>query len=80
MPRTTLDLDASILRDLKRLGREQGKSLGELVSELVAQALSGRRRRKPAPFEWISQPMGAPRVDLKDKDAVWAILDEDRRG
>lgn len=75
MPRTTVDLDASILRDLNKLKKKEGKSLGRLVSELVAQALALRSRKAPAPFEWKAYDMGSPLVDLEDKDAVWKELD-----
>ncbi|KAB2867691.1 MAG: antitoxin, partial [Burkholderiaceae bacterium] len=37
--RTTIDIDDPILKDLKRLQRREGKSLGRLVSDLLAQAL-----------------------------------------
>jgi hypothetical protein len=76
--RTTVDLDAPILRELKRLQRVEKKSLGRLVSDLLAQALAARKTGPtPTPFAWTSQPMGA-RVDLRDKDAVHAVLDRDR--
>jgi hypothetical protein len=76
MPRTTIDIDAPILRDLKRLQKRQRRSLGRIVSDLLAQAL-GPRATLPdaeAEFSWISRPMGA-RVDLADKEAVRAALD-----
>lgn len=73
MPRTAVDIEAPILRDLKRLQKQEGKSLGRLVSDLLAEALARRRsgRRQPAPFNWISRSMGA-RIDLADKEALWA--------
>ena len=76
MPRTTLDIDAPILRDLKRLQKRERKSLGRLVSDLLARALGPRGTAPPAghEFTWISQPMGA-RVDLADKEAIRAMLD-----
>lgn len=80
--RTTLDIDTPVLEELKRLQkREPGarKSLGRLVSELLTEALA-RRRDEVAEmpgFEWISKPMKA-RVDLEDKDALYAELDRDR--
>ena len=76
MPRTTIDIDAPILRDLKRLQKRQHKSLGRLVSDLLAQPLHQHERKQPAPpaFEWIARRMGA-RVDLADKDAVQEVLD-----
>lgn len=76
--RTTIDIDDPILRDLKRLQQREGKSLGRLVSDLLAQSLAAQRAAPPAPaaFRWASQPMGA-RVDLRDKDAVRDALDDE---
>ncbi|MBM4378422.1 MAG: antitoxin [Deltaproteobacteria bacterium] len=79
MARTTLDIDAPVLAALNRLQRAQGKTLGKLVSELVARALSegqAPERRRPKRLAWKAQAMGA-RVDLEDREAVWAVLDED---
>jgi hypothetical protein len=79
--RTTIDLDAPILRELKRLQKTEGKTLGRLVSDLLAAALASRhgsRRARPK-FRWIAREMGA-RVDLGDKDTVHAVLDRDHPG
>lgn len=76
--RTTVDLDVPILQELKRLQKIEGKSLGRLVSDLLAQAMAARRaRRAPRPaFQWLSRPMNA-RIDLADKEALHAALDRD---
>ena len=75
--RTTIDLDGSILRDLKRLQKEEKKTLGQLVSELVASGLAARKAGKEQRrFRWISRPMHA-RFDLRDKDAVYRSLEQD---
>jgi hypothetical protein len=68
MPRTTLDLDAGVLRALRRRKQRTGQSLGEVASELLAGAL---REPEAAPrrISWRSASMGA-RVDLDDKEAV----------
>lgn len=84
MPRTTLDIDAPILRDLKRLQKREGKSLGRLVSDLLARALHHRDVRQPgsSSFRWISRSMRA-QVDLADKDALYEAFDREdgrRRG
>lgn len=74
--RTTVDIDAPILRDLKKLQKKEGKSLGRLVSELLAEAI-GRRRgpaKEPPPFQW-NTTSGRLLVDLADKEAVYEILD-----
>ncbi|MHB8420972.1 MAG: hypothetical protein ACYDCL_23115 [Myxococcales bacterium] len=77
MPRTTLDIDAPVLRDLKRLQKRDHKTLGRIVSDLLAGVLrEGAAEPRPSPFRWVSKPMGPPRVDLADKDALWAALNE----
>ena len=73
--RTTLDIDDPILRELKRLQASEGKSLGRLVSDLLARALKEHAAQAAtAPPSWIARPMGA-RVNLSDKDAVYRALD-----
>jgi hypothetical protein len=80
MPRTTLNIDAVVLRELKRLQKEEGKPLGLVVSELLAGALRRRdEEREPTSLQWSSKPMHA-RVDLEDKDAVYWTSDRDFRG
>ena len=73
MTRTTLDLDASVLRALKRRKQSSGQSLGRLASELLAGALREVPDRAGA-IAWRSAPMGA-RVDLDDKEAVRRALE-----
>ena len=74
MPRTTIDIDAAVLRELDRRKRREGKTLGRLVSELLASALA-RSGEESRPFVWESKPMKA-RVDLEDKEAVRRALDD----
>ena len=78
--RTTIDIDDPILKDLKRLQKREGKSLGRLVSDLLAQALAEPRvPSQPSPgFRWTSQPMRA-RVDLADKTAVYDAMGDPAR-
>ena len=77
MPRTTLNIDASVLTEAKRTQEEEGKSLGQVVSELLAEALDRRRRHQDSqePLSWISKEMHE-RVDLRDKEALYAVLDD----
>lgn len=76
--RTTVDIDDPILREVKAIHEKEGRSMGAVVSELLADALARRRasRSRPA-FRWTSRPMKAL-VDLSDKDAVYAALDVER--
>lgn len=75
MPRTTLDIDAPLLKELKKLQEKEGRSLGKLVSQLLAEALA-RRRLAPEPpkLQWVSRPMHAL-VNLSDKEAIYGVLD-----
>ncbi len=76
MPRTTLDIDATVLRELRRRQRKGKETLGQLVSGLLAKALADpKAEESPPPLDWPSQNL-RPRVDLDDKEAVWRILDE----
>ncbi|MDJ0869374.1 MAG: antitoxin [Myxococcota bacterium] len=74
MARTTVDIEAAVLRELKRLQKREGKSLGQLISELVAAALAAEPPEQTPPIQWTSRPMRA-RIDLEDKEAVRAALD-----
>jgi hypothetical protein len=74
MPRTTIDLDATVLRELKRRKRRSGQSLGQLASELLAAALREPARDRTT-FRWRSGPMRA-RIDLADKEALRRAVDE----
>jgi hypothetical protein len=75
--RTTINIDAPILKELKKLMKKEGKSLGRLVSDLLAQALQLRKASRPRPRQnrWISRDMGA-RINLDDKEALYAALDQ----
>jgi hypothetical protein len=75
--RTTLDIESPVLEELKILGKRDGRSLGQVASRLLAEAMASRNLHgKPGgKFHWTSRPMRA-RVDLSEKEAVFAILDE----
>jgi hypothetical protein len=75
MPRTTIDIDPTVLRELKRRAHAEGTTVGRLVSRLVATSLSDERTtREPPRFEWTTAPMRAL-VDLRDKEALNRTLD-----
>jgi hypothetical protein len=74
--RTTLDLDPSVVRELKERGERERKSMGAIASELLARAFSASRNDgPPAPLCWVSRDLGMPRVDLEDKEALHRALD-----
>jgi hypothetical protein len=76
--RTTVDIETSIMKDLKKIRQQEGKSLGRIISDLLAQALADRKSTKaPAkPPKWISKRMGA-HVDLADHEALYAVMESE---
>ena len=75
--RTTLDIDDPILQSLKELKKREGRSLGQITSELLAYALDRRAREageQQPPINWTAKQMGA-QVDLADRDAIYDLMD-----
>lgn len=79
MPRTTLDLDATVLADLRRRAVAQGKSMGQVASEVLAVGLHDEITTEQPPLCWARKDLGL-KIDLEDKDAVWRILDAEEFG
>ena len=76
--RTTVDIDTPVLNDLKRLQKREGKSLGRLMSELLAEAISRRKApsKTPPPLQWHTTA-GKPVVDFIDKETLYQTVDAD---
>ena len=76
MARTTLNLDPTVLRELKQRGAREGRSIGDVASDLLASALQGQRDDHGVPaFAWSSAELGVPQVDLDDAEAVRRALE-----
>ena len=76
MPRTTIDLDTTVLRELRRRSSREGKSMGQVASEMLARAIA-EPGDLPAPdFPWTAADLGPPRFDLEDPEAVRRAIDE----
>ncbi len=74
-----MDIEAPILREVKALHEREGRSMGAIVSELLAEALARRRTSRARPsFRWTCRDMKSL-VDLSDKEAVYAVLDAGSR-
>jgi hypothetical protein len=79
MSRTTINIDDPILKEIKGLQKKEGRAIGKIVSQLLTEALAQRKTPGEVPkLKWISHPMHA-RLDLADKDAIYAILDRDEK-
>jgi hypothetical protein len=69
-----LDLDASVLQQLRQRADMEAKSMGAVASELLATALATTPTRQFGPLLWTSKDLGSPRVDLEDKEALSALV------
>jgi hypothetical protein len=75
MARTTIDLDPGVLRELRRRSSREGKSMGQVASELLARAVA-EPTNLPAPdFIWTTSDLGRPLVDLEDPEEVRRVID-----
>lgn len=81
--RTTIDIVDPVLAEVRREQKRAGKTLGEVVSELLAEGLAARHQRtKAAPpqkLQWVAKDLGC-RIDLRDKEALWDLLDREAQG
>ena len=75
MRRTTLAFDDALFRLLKKRATDEGRSLQDLVNDLVRQALMPRRKPgyKLKLHGW--QAREQPGVDLLDRDKLFDLMD-----
>lgn len=76
MAEPLVHIEPTVLQQLEKIQREEGKPLERVVSELLTEALSRRKRaHRAVELKWISKPMRA-RFDLSDKEALYTALDQ----
>jgi hypothetical protein len=73
--RTTLKLDDDVLRAVKELARLQGRTAGEVLSELARTALAGARTEARVRN---GVPLLDPRVDegIVTPETVWRLQED----
>jgi predicted DNA-binding ribbon-helix-helix protein len=78
--RTTVDIEDPVLKELRTMQKREGGTLGALMSRLLAQAIAHQSRGPVrTSFAWTARAMRA-RLDLSDKEAVLAVLDDSSPG
>lgn len=77
MPRTTIDLDDVLLRELKHRAAESGESMGRTVSRLLRLALRDAEpaRRRPKRVRWnvVADGEPAPGFDPASREYLDAL-------
>ncbi len=74
MPRrkTTLNLDADLLREAKKRAAERGSTLTAVVEEALRAALTAPEPARPHRFRFVVVDGGGPPlVDVADRDALY---------
>ncbi len=77
MTRTTLNLEPSVLLELKRRARKQRKSLGEVASEELAKSFTEDRAAISWPPPGWTADMGESSIPLEDKEALREFFDRE---
>jgi Arc/MetJ family transcription regulator len=75
--KTTLNIDDTVMAQLKREAARQGRTMSELVETALRQLLrSQRKRTKLPPLPTFNS--GGMRVDIADREALYDAMDDDR--
>ena len=75
MKRTTLVLEDACIDRVRQIAQREKRQLSEVVNELLADALQRRRSAKRNGLALPRFPMGRPRVNLGDRNALEALMD-----
>lgn len=75
MARTTLTIDDGILRSIKKRAADEGRTVQEVVNDLLRQGLarSGRITFTLELPTWVAREQ--PGVDLLDRDKLFDLMD-----
>jgi predicted transcriptional regulator len=77
--RTTLTLDDTLAKELKRLAAEEGRSFKEVVNQALARGLRGEPRRPTQRFRQKTHSLGGVQegVDLTKALQLAAVLEDE---
>jgi plasmid stability protein len=77
--RTTLTLDDTLVKDLKRRAAEEGRSFKEVVNQALARGLAPQPSRPPQPFRQRTHSLGGVQegVDLTKALQLAAVLEDE---
>ena len=76
--RTTLDLDDRLMKAVKRLAADTGRTMTAIVEDSLRTALAVRRgsNRRRAPWKWITvKGQVRPGVDVTDRDRLYDVME-----
>ena len=71
--RTTVDIDADLMRELKERGHREGISLRKILNEALRRGLTAGSSRSSRRYKCSSVSMGHPVVPMMDLDKALAV-------
>ncbi len=76
--RTTIQIDDSLLRELKEEAHREGLSLTKLVNRVLRYGMNGLRQRKKAksPYREKTFLMGEPKLNIDKALSLAAMLED----
>ena len=81
MNRTTISLEPSLLKTVKKLAQSEGATLGREISDLLAIGIQYKYKRNAAvpkaPFTVKPFAMGSAKIPLEDKEAIRTLLEKE---
>jgi hypothetical protein len=74
--KTTLQIDAGVMRRLKQEAARQGKTMSELVDAALRRFLQQPKRPRPALPELPSFDAGVATVEVHDREALYDRMED----
>ena len=74
--RTTLILEDGCLEGVKNLARKESRTMSEVVNEILAEGIQKRQAGATIEFDLPIFEMGEARVNLGDRDALEAVMED----
>ena len=72
--KTTLNIDDTVMAELRREAARQGRTMSDLVEAALRLLLRSQRKRVPLP-DLPTFDGGEPRVDIADRNALYDAMD-----
>jgi len=71
--KTTLNIDDTVMAELKREAARQGRTMSEMVETALRLLLRSQRKREPLPP--LPTFHGELLVDIADRDALYEVME-----
>ena len=73
--KTTLNIDDTVMAELKREAARQGRTMSEMVETALRLLLRSQRKHPPPPAALPSFHSGGAFVDIADRDALYEAME-----